>query len=284
MGMTPAGLLRGVAGGILRLQQAFHAELAREIAAIHRDGTSMPSLSLLGAAFFYGVFHAAGPGHGKVVIAGYVLGEGSELRRGLALGGAIALVQGVSAILLVTVLGVLLHLGGTRLFTEMAVLELASYALIVLIGCGMAWRAVRGEEGCGHHCEDSHAEVPTQGWARLTRRMPWLKPNSIAAVALAVGVRPCSGALIVLLFALANGVFPVGIAATLLMALGVALTISAVGIGIIAVRRVSMGGRLGRSRFGARAHKWVRIAGALLIAGSGTMLFIETLLHGGLPG
>ncbi len=310
--------LRTAAAELFRLQQVFNAELVANLQAIRADWAPGPVLALIGVAFLYGVFHAAGPGHGKAVVASYFLARRAPLARGVALGAGIALVQGLSAIVIVSVLALLLDFGRTRILRDMALLELASYGLIVAIGLVMSWRALTGrsccahessasppapdghdhDEGHAHHGHAHHGHAHCHHPASGDRAAPalaappsvpagglaWLHPGGLASVALAVGLRPCTGALIVLLFALANGIFAVGIAATLVMALGVAITVSAFGIGAIGLRRGLTRTGVHRPRLARLSHAGLQIAGSLLITGLGALLFADALQHGGLPG
>src|SRR5438105_11656505 len=111
---------------------------------------------LIGLSLAYGVFHAAGPGHGKAVISAYLFASGETLKKGILLSFAAALVQALSAIVLVTVLAMVL--GATaRAMDDMALtLERASYALMVAVGLWLLWRKGRGVWG---------VLAPRLGWA-----------------------------------------------------------------------------------------------------------------------
>jgi ABC-type nickel/cobalt efflux system permease component RcnA len=129
-----------------------------------------------------------------------------------------------------------------------------------------------------HHHHEHHHDDGTRArttWLARAARATFGRYGEILAVGVVSGVRPCSGSILVLLFALANGVFLLGVAAALMIALGVAITISALGIGTIVLRRAVAGGD-------APATPWQAFAGrALAIAGSVAVMLMGGLLFGG---
>lgn len=285
-----------------RWQSVFY----RELTASLRDLATNPWAGslLVGLSFLYGVFHAVGPGHGKAVITSYLLATGETLRRGVLISFASALLQAVSAIAIVLVFTI--GLGATAMTIGRITdgIELASYALITLLGLALLWRkAVRpllvstatattpdgivlshandnshshhhhhhdhahgAECGCGH----AHAADP----AMLTGPFDWRRAG---AAALAVGIRPCSGALIVLVFALSQGLFAAGILSTLAMAVGTGLTVSALAVVAVFARGTAV--RLtGEDGAGfRRAVRGMEILAALVILGFGALMLSGAL-------
>jgi ABC-type nickel/cobalt efflux system permease component RcnA len=251
-------------------QRAFHQDLGQAMQAAGDGDRLWPVLGVAAFAFLYGVFHAVGPGHGKAVVAGYFVGRGAPAWRAASLGGAIALVQAAAAILLVGGLALALGMAGTRLLAEVSLLEMASYGLIVVLGLLMLYRGIRGEPCCreaGH--DHSHAHAPA--------------PRSIWPAALAVGIRPCSGALIVLLFASANQAYLLGVGAVLAMALGVAITISAIGIGAIGARRGITRMTAGRPGLAARSQTALAVGGAAIVVAAGALMLLGASTRVGFP-
>ena len=114
-------------------QSLYFRELAEGLKAI-KEGGLVALYGMISLSFIYGVFHAAGPGHGKAVIGTYLLSNDSALKRGIALAFLAALMQGITALSLV--LGAVHLFGWTRRQASDAVplLELASYGLIAIIG------------------------------------------------------------------------------------------------------------------------------------------------------
>ena len=250
--------LQRLVGTVARWQAEMNAALTEQIQAAKTGESLTAAIAIIGAGFVYGVLHAAGPGHGKVVVATYFLTHRARWKRGIAAGFAVALVQAVTAIALVVLLAMVLGVALTRVLDRAIGFELLSYGLIAALGVYMIARIATGHSGCGHDHEHDHA------------------PD-------AVGLRPCSGAIIVLLFTLANGIFLVGVLSTVSMALGTALTVSAAGLAAIAVRRSATAGARGQA-VAARLQTSIGIAGALLIPLLGGLMFAGALQRGGILG
>jgi len=102
-------------------------------------GYGSAAYTLLGVSFLYGVFHAAGPGHGKAVISSYLVANNETWRRGLVLSFASAMLQALVAIAIVGVAAALLGATAKTMSNTIRVIEIVSYALIVLIGLRLLW-------------------------------------------------------------------------------------------------------------------------------------------------
>jgi nickel/cobalt transporter (NicO) family protein len=256
----------GLGGWLLAEQAAFNRAMATALKAAAEQG-SLPLL-LIGIGAIYGVLHAAGPGHGKAVISAYLFATGETIRRGLLLATSAALLQAVVAIALVASLS--LALGATAKTMDAMTLDLerASYVAIAAMGLWLVWRKAQwlwqargdadGEPGhvhgpsCGHLLA-LEATIPAEPRRRFTaeRAGGAATPSSAVAAVLAGGLRPCTGALLILVFALSQGAFAAGIAATFAMAFGTAITVAgiaalAVGAKGIATRLVGSGGASSR--------------------------------------
>jgi nickel/cobalt exporter len=269
-GAEPVG---GIVGWLLAKQSEFYQQMSSTIRAAKSDGSAV--WTLLAISFAYGIFHAAGPGHGKAVISSYLVANQETARRGIVLSFASALMQSLVAIVIVAVCAGLLNATAKTMCGAEKAIEIVSYALIAAFGMRLVWtkgggfiRALQRPQpvpamaiahhhhGHSHdhhdhedhvhdeHCGHSHGPVPSElagpgGWSR-----------GLSAI-FAVGIRPCSGAILVLVFALAQGLFWAGIAATLVMGLGTAITVAA--IAVIAVSAKDMARRLGAGREGGGA-------------------------------
>lgn len=215
---TPAGLLYYI--------NSYQQELNAKIAGLFRElGTgSMESVALiLGLAFLYGVLHAAGPGHGKSIVASYFLSTKERVSRAVAMGYMIAIVHTLSALTVTLVL----YYAARRFFRKEFLeasdqIMVVSGGLLIFLGLYMLYEAYthRGETD----------EEPADG----SGKKRW-------AVAFAAGVVPCPGVMTVLLFSLMLGHLGVGIAAAVLMSIGMGMTISLAGILGIKTRSVSTG-------------------------------------------
>lgn len=279
----------------LSTQQDLYRGLSRQIRHVREEGHWLAALPLFGAAFLYGVFHSVGPGHGKVVVASYFAARRSRLGHGVLMGGTIALTQALAATLLVTILGIVVGLPRGVLLGHTQTLELISYALITLLGGVMVWRSLRGQAACcfgeheptptacgpscshdhhhdhdHHHHHHDHHPPPKPPEGRLARL------DHPLFVGMAAGLRPCAGAILVLLFALANGIYGVGIAATLAMAFGVFLTITALGTGTILLRRLTEAGAGRLPRVSPLLTRTLSIGGGVLVMVFGVVFFFGT--------
>ena len=263
----------GIGRLILGWQSAFFTSLRAALAAIRTDASALPWL--LGVGFAYGVFHAAGPGHGKAVIASYLVSSERALLRGAGLSLAAALIQAIVAILLVTIVfGIV---GGTVVTmgrTTQAV-EIAGFLTISVLGAVLVWRkAARllailrpgGTRPSIEACECGR--IDPAGLENGSLRQ-------MALVALGAGIRPCAGALLVLTFTRAQGIFWVGIVTTLAMALGTAVTTGGLAALAVYTKRLALRLAAGRSRLalvlsgGAElaAAAFVLVIGLALLAG-----------------
>ena len=273
--VEPAGIM----GWLIAQQAAFYRMLVQAVRSAKTDGAAF---GLLSVSFLYGIFHAAGPGHGKVVISSYLLADGSTYRRGLALTAAASALQALTAIALVGIAAIALGATARAMNTTVRVIELGSYALIAAFGLYLTWQkgralvaAWRGQDaqhhhdhahGHHHHGHDhSHgpepAELKGKGWFR----------RGLTAV-VAVGARPCSGAILVLVFALSQGIFWIGVLATFVMAFGTAITVAAVASLALLARGLArrFAGRSGGK--GMIAFHALEVAGALVIVAFGALL------------
>ena len=229
-------------------QSHFYRQLTGAVRAWQQDGWA--AWLLLGLSFAYGVFHALGPGHGKAVLAAYVLANRETVKNGAILALLSAFLQALVAITLVGIAAGVLNVSGLTLTRATWWLEVASYALMVALGAWLVFRqtirpacrwltqrlagasAAPVQSDASHpchyghhhqhdeHCGHLHAPDP----AMLTGCLTWSKASSAI---LAVGLRPCTGAIFVLVFSLAQDFFLAGVAAALAMGLGTGLTVAA---------------------------------------------------------
>jgi len=314
----------GLVGWLLAKQSEFYRQMSATIRAAKSDGSAVWTLLLI--SFAYGAFHAAGPGHGKAVIASYLVANRETARRGIALSFASALMQSLVAILIVGISAWVLNATAKTMCKAEGAIEIASYGLIALFGLRLVWvkgrtfiRALQAvqpvpaiagvphdhhdhghhhdahdhhdhdhghdhhhhDHGHAHahhhhahdhvhdeHCGHSHGPTPSElagpgGWRR-----------GFAAI-LTVGIRPCSGAILVLVFALAQGLFWAGIAATLLMGLGTAITVAAIAVVAVSAKDIAARLSAGRDGGGALFMRGIEFGAAALV-----LLFGAGLLFG----
>lgn len=272
-------------------QRLFHDTLATDMHRIHDAGGLLPLLALVAVGFIYGVFHAVGPGHGKIVVTSYMLAGRSSLKRGLIIVLLSSLLQAVVAIALV--LGLFLLLGLARTTTEHAasLLEVASFGLIALVGLRLMVRGVRevralfrpkhdqhhhhDHDHSHHHhhhddhCGCGHAHMP--GPAEIDKAQGW---GDLAAMVLSIGIRPCSGAIILLLFACLIGVVVPGVIATFAMALGTALTTGLLAVAAVTAKAATLRAVKASGKTLAVLHAGLSLGGGLLVVLMGLFFLI----------
>jgi ABC-type nickel/cobalt efflux system permease component RcnA len=272
----------GLGGYILAVQGQFYRSLQAAVAALKENGAAIWSLMAIG--FAYGVFHAAGPGHGKAVIAAYLVSDQRALAKGLGMSLAAALVQACVAVALVSIITAALRATAATMSQVTNAVEIVSFAVVAVLGAVLVWRkagklvaAVPAHDhqpahDHGHACDHAwgHAHLP--GPQKLERLEKW---RDMAGVVLAAGIRPCAGAIVVLVFALSQGLFAAGVAATFAMALGTALTTGLIATLAVFAKAVAVRLARGRGAHGARL-----IAGLELLAAAFVLVLGASLLAG----
>ncbi|MFY3679448.1 nickel/cobalt transporter [Achromobacter xylosoxidans] len=328
------GWLSAFFGQVSVWQTHFYRQLTAAVRAWQADGGA--AWTLIGLSFAYGVFHALGPGHGKAVISSYVLANRQTARNGALLALLSSLVQALVAIAMVAALALVFNATAAVMNQATRWLELASYALVTLLGAWLVWiKAIRpllrrrpapamavaaaptsvasapvlkgaaalraigvlasaphghavapaqphdhdhdhvhahhDDCGCGH----AHVPPPDQVAGPLSWRRAW-------SAIFAVGLRPCSGALIVLVFALSQGFFLAGVASALAMGLGTGLTVAALACLAVAAggAATTLGSRLSGVA-AARLRYGVEALAALAVLALGVLLLGGMLAGGG---
>lgn len=278
--------LRGALQAMNRVQVEAGRMINAPLRRFRDQGTVEAGLWLCLVGFVYGVIHAVGPGHSKLLVSSYVLGTRTRLRASLLLSAGAGLAQAASAILLVGVPVGLLEMRRTEILADTRWLELMSYALMTAIGAMMLWRAWNGGAGCGHsHHDHDHPHLRDHADGQHghdscghARHEASSGRNRLvnALMATAMMARPCSGSIIILLFALANDMPAMGVLAVLCVSAGVSCTTSAVGLASLSLRRVLTASTVAGSA-AAIAERCLPWIGALTITGAGAMLFLATL-------
>lgn len=247
-------------------QQQLNQKMAGLTREARERASLRPFLALVVIAFLYGVLHAAGPGHGKAVATFYLLSGGRKLLRAIFLGASIASLHGLSGIALVLAVHFVLKRGITgSLEAVTRTTQLISYSLIALLGAVLliksliSWYAQHGSDGSNQRPGSEE------------------KGQNPLVMAVAVGVIPCPGVVLVMLFCLSVNMVGLGLLLALFLILGMAATISAVGVVGIAGKNLALGAV-------ERRHKTVKIlqhgietAAALLITALGLLFLAVTL-------
>ncbi|WP_213989998.1 nickel/cobalt transporter [Sodalis sp. dw_96] len=308
-------------------QEQLHQHLAQLLYQVRQD-PGRAGLSLLLFSLVYGVLHAVGPGHGKVVLTTYLATHPSRLKLSIAMTLAASLLQGGMAIILVSVVLVGLHLSSRVLHLGEFWLEKSSYVLVAFLGAllcrrallklrdiirrfrhggqryfgsitslryvadepltagrqyraGLAYPPLAARQrfslppaspdhpadcGCGHHhLPDESALQVAAGW------------RTRVAVVLAMGFRPCSGAVLVLLFAKVIGVYGWGMVSALVMAAGTSMTLLTLAFLVFFSRRVAENLTRRHTPGASAGVAWatLSLAGGLLLIAAGVVLYIS---------
>ena len=261
----------GLGGWLLAIQSSFSRSLQAALVAIKGGGDWAPLVTL---GFAYGIFHAAGPGHGKAVIAGYLFAGERALRRGFALSFAAAMLQALVAIAIVGIGRLVLGATAAGMTRAGNTIEAVSFALVAAIGLAVTWRKagrladLGAPGGCGPDC--GHARLAD---ARALESLDTWRER--AGVVVAAGSRPCAGAVLILVFAAAQGMLAAGILAVFAMALGTALTTSALASLAVFAKGAALRLAGGRGRAG------ILTVGALeLLAGAFVLVLGLAMLSG----
>ena len=217
-----------------------------------------PLLVALMIAFVYGVLHAAGPGHGKVVTMSYVLSSKASMGSGLLFGTLIAFSHGFSAVICVFGIRYVIQRGFFGTFETISrTTQIVSFSLIALIGLGILLKScylLFGKAGQGERLDEIKSTESKRAF------MPW---------AVTIGLVPCPAVVMVLLFCLSMNMLSLGILLAGFISLGMACTISTVVIAVI------MGKDLSLSRF---SEKRIKTVEGLLGMGSGIGMMALGLL------
>ncbi len=291
---------------IVALQTAFNRELTAGLKGLKSGGGFW---WLGGVCFLYGIVHAAGPGHGKVVISTYLVANEARVRRGVVIAFIAAFVQAVVAVGIIGLMAVILNMTSMAITATAKTFEAGSFALVAGLGLYLlaqkgraAWAVVKGgdphahhhhhhhDHGAGdHHHDHAHAHGHDADAACAHSHLPseaaLAKPGlpGAAAAVISVGMRPCSGALIVLVFALSQGIFWAGVASTFVMALGTAMTVAALAALAVGAKDVARWLARGSDRRGSQVMLGLELAAAVLITVVGAVLFVATIYGGAAP-
>ncbi|MEI7873665.1 MAG: hypothetical protein WCK95_16165 [Alphaproteobacteria bacterium] len=248
-------------------QRQIQQSLSTALRDIQSGSGSVALWTLMAVCFGYGVVHTLGPGHGKAVVVAYFL-DSTKPRawiEGIFAGAWIAFTHTLAALLLAGALKMFYAVGLLGALREVRNVEIVSYVLILLVGFWRLWAGLTGrlhEHAHGvehdhdhHHGHDHEHAAPRRtiaGWLLLT----------------AAGIAPCAGALVVILLSVALGVLWAGVIGVIAIALGMAITLAAIGMASMVAHRLIIGD--GRSQ---EIGRFTSIAASLIvIATAGTLL------------
>jgi nickel/cobalt transporter (NicO) family protein len=271
-------------------QQEFYGSMSGALRQIKTSNPYTAAWTLMLLSFGYGVFHAAGPGHGKTVISAWLLATENELKRGIIIAFLSSVIQALVAVTLISVLLLFVASAASTAKDVTGFLESASYAMIGAMGLYVIWTALRPHahhshddhhhEHHHHDHHDHHVHDENCGHVHAPEakqmRGEWSLTKAFS-LAFAVGIRPCLGSILVLILANSLGIYWAGVTSTFVMAFGTFLTVSAIAAIAVYSKKLAM-------RLAARDDKWLgrlafalRLGGGLAITCLGGLLFLGSL-------
>jgi nickel/cobalt transporter (NicO) family protein len=278
-------------------QQAFSGTMRTALNKLKTTGSTAAAWTLLSFGLAYGIFHAAGPGHGKVVISSWLIATENDLKRGLLVAFLSSMFQALTAIILVSGLYLIVASVGSVVRDVVGYLEQASYAMIAALGVYLIFTATRGwfrkptltikttsapfnfeitnqHQHIGHvhdaNCGHTHAPEPKD------LRGDWSIKKALS-LSFAIGLRPCTGAIAVLLAANTIGLYWAGVAATLAMGFGVFLTVSAIAMITVYGKDFAMKLASKDNQNIGTIINFLRLTGGVVVAFMGTIMFLGSL-------
>ena len=263
-----AGFMSGVSAFFFNAMAPVQKTLNESLAAITRSLQGSQSLGgllfVILISLVYGMFHAAGPGHGKTIVSSFFLANEAKLRHSFMIGYLIAGVHALTALTVVLILYYVIRgLFSTGIEQADHYIQLATFAVITVLGAFMLLGRIRGT---GHH----HAHGTDSGNGMTLR--------SLFSIAVPAGVIPCPGAVAVILFALSLHMLGVSVLSVVSISIGMGITISVTGALVILAKRgavkVVAGGDTHRNSVVRRV---VEIGGAGILFLFGLVLFLAQL-------
>lgn len=325
--------------GIQRMQQHYYRQLAGAVRNVATTGSQIAAWTLIGLSFAYGVFHAAGPGHGKLVVTSYLVANERAVWRGIALSFASSLMQAVTAIVAVGVVAGFLELTGRAARETVPTLEAISYGLVIALGFYLLFRSLRRWFRLRERIEEqdkalaadagpvlsAHPEQAIDA-ARHPHPAYWEKPDDaapapnhehdhehdhdhhghnhdhhghdhhghvhlpppaeiqkaslgeMAFMVLAVGLRPCTGGILVMIFALALGSYWVGVMSVFAMSIGTAITVTLLALITVFAKRLALrAAALSERRWLSYVQLGFEVAGSIALMTFGAFLLSASL-------
>jgi len=253
------GFTRKIIGKIALLQRSLNKRLAESTKKVKETKSTKLLFFMIFITYIYGIIHALGPGHGKTLTFSYFLSEETNIKKGITVGCIIGFLHAFSALALVLILYFTIKKAYLHDIESMnRVIKIISYSLISIIGLLLLIKGLYNLK------KDRNFEKKEIENLQSTK--------SIIPFSIAVGLIPCTGTTIVLLFSLSLGVLKIGIISTIFMALGMATTISMVGVLTILAKGKVKRMFSGKSKRYLLFQNIVSILGAFLILVLGIIL------------
>ena len=261
---------------LINFQRRVNTEVATHMKAIEMGEDLGAFFFGLAIAFAYGVVHAFGPGHGKFIIVSYFIGREARIRQGLLMAAQIAIVHVIAAIIIVWLADVVLKAGFGIGLSDVPGVRTSSFLIIFGIGLYMLYQAVQISLNPSADIENEHNHGHTHGHSHGHSHGGRVEGGIMA---LAAGMVPCPGAVLVMLYAVANDMIYPGFILVFSMSAGIGLSISIMGVSAIIARQTvtrileKSGGRHGGNIF----RLTMNYTGAIFVILIGLISFISFL-------
>lgn len=238
-----------------------------------QTGNSLTSiLFALSIAFFYGAFHTLGPGHGKAVVISHFIGAGGSIRNGLVMGAQIAVAHVLSAVVIVVLFDFTFRHATGNAPADYRLIRLMSYTAILLIGSTMLFRAVQGLVDFRQHDHHHHHANECASCAAAAERAD----KGAGWLATAIGAVPCTGALMIMLYGLANDLIGPAIGMVIAISIGMASAMTTLGLFAIWGHNLAKDRLVSNTVNQVRFEVGARVFGATFVVLIGALLCLST--------
>ncbi len=261
-----SGVTAFVANAMTPVQRTLNESLAGITRSLKGSRSLGGLLFVMLISLAYGVFHAAGPGHGKTIVSSFFLANNAKLRHSVAIGYLIAIVHSLAALSVVLILYYFIRgLFSANIEQANRYIQLVTFAVIAVLGAVMLVGRIRGT--AHHHLHAHEPEVSR----RVTLR-------SLVGIAVPAGVIPCPGAVAIILFALSLHMLLVSVLSVVSISVGMGVTISVTGALVILAKRGALKALgAGHEERSLRFRRVVEIGGAGLLFLFGLAFFFAQL-------
>lgn len=247
---------------IIFWQQQLREKMSNLIREAKTKKSLAPFFILIVSAFAYGAIHSAGPGHGKAVALSYILSCKPSVLQGLIFSNLVALTHGFSGIFFVLIVKYLLQTSiSASLETMTSITQIISYSLITCLGLIIFFKSIYKwtKNKTVHH--DNHTKLFAN---------PFI-------TAIAVGIIPCPGVVMVMLFAISLDLTWLGILLGTTISFGMALTVTLIVMAGMSGKAAVLSLASNHSRILTRLEYMIEATAGLLVACLGFILLMTSL-------
>jgi len=244
---------------------------------------------LLVLSILYGALHSLGPGHGKLIVTTFLATHPSKVKHSLILTIVSALMQAVVAILLVSILVFLFNNSMRDVNGKTVELISLSFLIMALLGAFIIFRALKklyttfkstqvehvhhDHHEHDHHDHDGHCcgHKHFASAEEINNATTW---QAYAGIIVSIGIRPCTGAIMALLFANVIGIYWLGVVSAFMMAIGTAITTSTIALLTISGKKMINGYLNHNGNKNATRSTLLQLTGGVILLLLGLLLFM----------